>query len=62
VVGAAIAQRALSRLGYYQGPTDGSASPALKGAIAAYQRDQGLQSTGVLDGTVVQRLSPAAAQ
>jgi localization factor PodJL len=54
------AQRGLSRLGYYQGPYDGVGSPALSLAIAAYQRDQGLQSTGVLDGAVVQRLSPAA--
>ena len=36
------AQRALSRLGYYRGPTDGIASPALQGAVAQYQRDQGL--------------------
>jgi localization factor PodJL len=35
-------------------------SPALSLAIAAYQRDQGLASTGALDGTVVQRLSAAA--
>ena len=51
------AQKALSRLGYYQGPTDGSASPALKFAIAAYQRDQGATATGVLDPTTVQKLS-----
>ena len=54
------AQRGLSRLGYYQGPYDGVTSPALSLAIAAYQRDQGLASTGALDGTVVQRLSAAA--
>jgi localization factor PodJL len=54
------AQRGLSRLGYYQGPYDGVNSPALSLAIAAYQRDQGLQSTGALDTTVVQRLSAAA--
>jgi len=52
-----MAQRALSRLGYYQGPTDGSASPALKMAVAAYQRDQGAPATGVLDPTTVSRLS-----
>jgi localization factor PodJL len=51
------AQKALSRLGYYQGPTDGSASPALKFAIAAYQRDQGAAATGILDPATVQRLS-----
>ena len=60
VAGAAIAQRALSRLGYYQGPTDGSASPALKGAIAAYQRDQGLPATGVPDAALSQRLAVIA--
>jgi localization factor PodJL len=53
-------QHALSRLGYYQGPSDGQSSPALKLAIAAYQRDQGLPTTGALDGAVVQRLTPAA--
>lgn len=51
------AQRALSRLGYYQGPTDGAASPALRLAVAAYQRDQGLPATGALDQTTVSKLS-----
>lgn len=51
------AQRALSRLGYYQGPTDGSPSPALKLAVAAYQRDQGVAATGVLDQGTVSRLA-----
>ncbi|WP_409035312.1 peptidoglycan-binding protein [Phenylobacterium sp.] len=51
------AQRALSRLGYYQGPTDGSASGALKLAVAAYQRDQGMQATGQLDPSTVSKLS-----
>ncbi|MBP9756624.1 MAG: peptidoglycan-binding protein, partial [Phenylobacterium sp.] len=49
--------RALSRLGYYQGPTDGSASGALKLAVAAYQRDQGMAATGQLDPTTVSKLS-----
>ena len=53
----ATAQRALSHLGYYQGPTDGVDSPALKLAIAAYQRDQGLPASGALDQTLNQRLS-----
>jgi localization factor PodJL len=60
VAGAAIAQRALSRLGYYQGPTDGSPSAALKGAIAAYQRDQGLPATGVPDTALSERLAVIA--
>ena len=53
-------QHALSRLGYYQGPTDGSSSPALKLAVAAYQRDQGLPGTGVLDNSSQQLLFAAA--
>jgi localization factor PodJL len=60
VAGAAIAQRALSRLGYYQGPTDGSPSPALKLAIEAYQRDQGLPATGIPDSALSQRLAVIA--
>ena len=55
--GAVTVQKALSRLGYYQGPTDGSASPALKLALAAYQRDQNLAPTGVLDPATLSRLS-----
>lgn len=50
------AQKALSALRYYQGPTDGVSSPALKLAIAAYQREAGLTATGVLDPTTVSRL------
>ncbi len=52
-----LAQKALSRLGYYQGPTDGGASPALKMAVAAYQRDQNVSATGMLDPATVQRLA-----
>lgn len=55
----AMAQKALSRLNYYQvlGPADGVASPALRMAVAAYQRDQGLPSTGELDSLTVSRLA-----
>jgi localization factor PodJL len=53
----AVAQRALAKLGFYQGPTDGSASPALKLAITAYQRGQGLTVTGQLDTGLNQRLA-----
>ncbi|HLI66673.1 MAG TPA: peptidoglycan-binding protein [Caulobacteraceae bacterium] len=56
----ATAQHGLSRLGYYQGPYDGVSSPALSLAIAAFQRDQGLPSTGALDPSVNQRLAAAA--
>lgn len=52
----AVAQRALSRLDYYQGPTDGSTSPALAMAIAAYQRKEGLAATGTLDPVTLSRL------
>lgn len=55
--GLATAQRALSKLGYYQGPQDGVTSPALQMAIAAYQRDQNLQTSGALDGETLSRLS-----
>lgn len=51
------AQHALTKLGYYQGPTNGEASPALRLAVAAYQRDQGLAATGNLDDTTVSRLT-----
>jgi len=52
-----LAQRALNRLGYYQGPTDGSSSPAFGMAVAAYQRDQALKVTGTLDAETSQKLS-----
>lgn len=52
-----LAQRVLSQLGYYQGPRDGVSSPALRMAIAAYQRDQGLPATGAMDGETLTRLS-----
>jgi localization factor PodJL len=55
--GVSIAQKSLSRLGYYQGPQDGVASPALSGAISAYQRDQALPVTGQLDGVTQARLA-----
>ena len=49
-VGTAVqAQRALSRLGYYNGPQDGRSSPALEGALKAYQKDKGLPVTGQMD-------------
>jgi localization factor PodJL len=50
------AQRALNQLGYYQGPTDGAASPALHLALAAYQRDQSLPVTGDPDAATVGKL------
>ena len=52
-----LAQQVLSQLGYYQGPRDGVASPALRMAIAAYQRDQGLPASGAIDGETLNRLA-----
>jgi localization factor PodJL len=52
-----VAQRALNQLGYYQGPTDGAASPALHLALAAYQRDQALPVTGATDPATLAKLS-----
>lgn len=52
-----LAQRVLSQLGYYQGPRDGAASPALRMAISAYQRDQGLPASGAMDAETLNRLS-----
>lgn len=52
----ATVQRALSRLGYYEGPVDGVPSPALKMAVVAYQRNETLPPTGALDPTTVSRL------
>jgi localization factor PodJL len=54
------AQRALSRLGYYRGPTDGVASPALQRAIAAWQREQGITASGTINGDTLARLAAAA--
>jgi localization factor PodJL len=51
------AQRALNQLGYYQGPTDGIASPALHLALAAYQRDQSLPVSGATDPATLAKLS-----
>lgn len=54
------AQRALSTLGYYRGPQDGIPSQGLKGAIAAFQRDQGMAPTGTLDSLTLSKLSTYA--
>ncbi|HEY5071984.1 MAG TPA: peptidoglycan-binding protein [Caulobacteraceae bacterium] len=56
----ATAQKALSALGYYQGPSDGAESPALRLALNAYQHDQGLAATGAPDADTLGRLAPSA--
>ncbi|MDP8916556.1 MAG: peptidoglycan-binding protein [Pseudomonadota bacterium] len=55
-----MAQRALSALGYYRGPTDGVSSPALRRAMASWQRDSGLPVTGAASPEAMRRLAQAA--
>jgi localization factor PodJL len=50
----ALAQRALAKLGYYQGADDGAPSQILGEAIQAYQRDRGLAANGALSPELVQ--------
>jgi localization factor PodJL len=50
----ALAQRALTKLGYYQGADDGAPSQTLGEAIQAYQRDRGLAANGTLSPELVQ--------
>jgi localization factor PodJL len=62
-VGAAelvTAQQLLSQLGYYRGPRDGVASPALTRALAAWQSSAGLEPTGTPTPETMQRLASAA--
>lgn len=49
-------QRALKDLGYYAGGLSGALSPATRRALSAYQRDYGLEVSGVVDGPTVQAL------
>ena len=49
-------QRALQQLGYYSGELTGSLSSATRETIAAYQRDIGLDVTGVVDAPTVDAL------
>jgi localization factor PodJL len=50
----ALAQRALAKLGYYQGADTGIASQSLGEAIQQYQRDRGLAANGTLSPELVQ--------
>ena len=50
----ALAQRALAKLGYYQGANDGAPSQNLGQAIQAYQRDRGLAANGTLSPELMQ--------
>jgi S1-C subfamily serine protease len=58
---AAAAQRALEALGYDPGPADGVLGPRTRSAIAAFQRDNGLQATGVIDRPTADALNRAIA-
>ena len=49
-------QRALQELGYYSGALTGALESSTRGAIAAFQRDNDLLVTAVVDGPTVQAL------
>lgn len=49
-------QRALKELGYYNGEITGSLASATRNAIAAYQEDNGLEVTAVIDAPTVEAL------
>lgn len=49
-------QRALRRLGYYDGPVDGDIGPRSREAIRDYQDDHGLAITGRVDGSLLRSL------
>jgi hypothetical protein len=49
-------QQALQQLGYYTGSINGSLGVDTRQAIAAYQRDYGLDTTGVVDEPTVRAL------
>ncbi len=56
----AAAQRGLSRLGYYQGPADGTSTPGLRAAVVAFQRAQNLPVTGQVDDALIARMASAS--
>jgi Putative peptidoglycan binding domain len=49
-------QRALARVGYYQGSIDGQIGPQSQRAIARYQQDHGLRPTGVITQSLLNSL------
>jgi hypothetical protein len=49
-------QRALQQLGYYNGGISGALTTATRSAIAAYQEDNGLEVTAVVDAPTVESL------
>lgn len=56
-VNLALAQKALSRLGYYKGPDDGANSPALRLAIASYQKTLGEAGDGSLTPELIDKFT-----
>jgi hypothetical protein len=49
-------QRELRRLGYYDGALDGEVGPGTRSGIRAYQRDNGLAVTGMIDRALLRSL------
>jgi hypothetical protein len=49
-------QSALAREGYYDGPIDGHLGNATRNALRRYQRDHGLEATGVINRAVIEAL------
>ena len=56
-VNLALAQKALSKLGYYKGPDDGANSPALHLAIASYQKTLGENADGALTPELIDKFT-----
>ena len=56
-VNLAMAQKALSKLGYYKGPDDGANSPALRLAIASYQKTLGETADGTLTPQLIDKFT-----
>ena len=56
-VNLALAQKALSKLGYYKGPDDGANSPALHLAIASYQKTLGENADGALNPELIDKFT-----
>jgi len=49
-------QLALQQQGYYAGPIDGLLGPQTRGALAAFQADNGLATTSAVDRPTLQTL------
>jgi hypothetical protein len=50
------AQARLGNLGFHPGPVDGDAGPRTQAAVRAFQRTEGLDATGELDGATLSKL------